>query len=149
MRCPKCSSTETKVIDSRVSKSETSIRRRRECLDCEYRFTTVEEVLREHLRVIKVDQSREDFDRSKMLNGIRKAIEGRPVEMERIDMMIADIVDTLQKEFFDEIPTRAIGEEIMNRLKLIDQIAYVRFAIAYKDIRDIAELEQEISVLNQ
>ncbi|MGE9291919.1 MAG: transcriptional regulator NrdR [Puniceicoccales bacterium] len=149
MRCPKCSSTETKVIDSRVGKSETSIRRRRECLSCEYRFTTVEEVLRENLRVIKVDQSREDFDRSKMLKGIRKAIEGRPVEMERIDMMIADIVDTLQKEFFDEIPSRAIGEEIMNRLKQIDQIAYVRFAIAYKDIRDIAELEQEISVLNQ
>lgn len=149
MRCPKCSSTETKVIDSRVGKSETSIRRRRECLSCEYRFTTVEEVLRENLRVIKVDQSREDFDRSKMLRGIRKAIEGRPVEMERIDMMIADIVDTLQKEFFDEIPSRAIGEEIMNRLKLIDQIAYVRFAIAYKDIRDIAELEQEISVLNR
>ncbi|MBC2601458.1 transcriptional regulator NrdR [Puniceicoccus vermicola] len=149
MRCPKCSSTETKVIDSRVGKSETSIRRRRECLSCEYRFTTIEEVLRENLRVIKMDQSREDFDRSKMLKGIRKAIEGRPVEMERIDMMIADIVDCLQKEFFDEIPSRAIGEEIMNRLKQIDQIAYVRFAIAYKDIRDIAELEQEISVLNQ
>jgi len=149
MKCPKCNSTETKVIDSRVGKSETSIRRRRECLDCEYRFTTLEEVLRENLRVIKVDQSREDFDRAKMLKGIRKAIEGRPVEMERIDMMIADIVDSLQKEFFDEIPSRAIGEEIMNRLKLVDQIAYVRFAIAYKDIRDIAELEQELSVLNR
>ena len=149
MRCPKCSSTETKVIDSRVAKSETSIRRRRECLSCGFRFTTVEEVLRENLRVIKVDQSREDFDRGKMLRGIRKAIEGRPVEMERIDMMIADIVDKLQKEFFDEIPSRAIGEEIMNRLKQIDQIAYVRFAIAYKDIRDIAELEQELSVLNR
>lgn len=149
MRCPKCSSTETKVIDSRVSKSEASIRRRRECLACEYRFTTVEEVLRENLRVIKVDQSREDFDRNKMLNGIRKAIEGRPVEMERIDVMIADIVDRLQKEYFDEIPSRAIGEEIMNSLKLVDQIAYVRFAIAYKDIRDIAELEQEISILNR
>ncbi len=149
MRCPKCSSTETKVIDSRVAKSETSIRRRRECLSCGFRFTTVEEVLRENLRVIKVDRSREDFDRGKMLRGIRKAIEGRPVEMERIDMMIADIVDKLQKEFFDEIPSRAIGEEIMSRLKQIDQIAYVRFAIAYKDIRDIAELEQELSVLTR
>ena len=149
MRCPKCSSTETKVIDSRASKSETSIRRRRECLSCEYRFTTVEEVLRENLRVVKMDRSREDFDRTKMLGGIRKAIEGRPVEMERIDMMIADIVDKLQKEFCDEIPSRAIGEEIMNRLKQIDQIAFVRFAIAYKDIRDIAELEQELSVLDR
>tara|TARA_R100000027_G_scaffold38992_1_gene28865 strand:+ start:5768 stop:6181 length:414 start_codon:yes stop_codon:yes gene_type:complete len=137
------------VIDSRVGKSESCIRRRRECLSCEYRFTTIEEVLRENLRVIKMDQSREDFDRSKMLRGIKKAIESRPVEMERIDMMISEIVDTLQKEFCDEIPSRAIGEEIMNRLKLIDQIAYVRFAIAYKDIRDIAELEQEISVLNR
>jgi len=149
MRCPKCSSTETKVIDSRMSKSETSIRRRRECLACGYRFTTVEEVLRENLRVIKVDQSREDFDRNKVLRGIKKAVEGRPVEMERIDVMIADIVDKLQKEYFDEIPTRAIGEEIMNRLKQIDQIAYVRFAIAYKDIRDIAELEQELSYLSR
>ncbi|MEM0967610.1 MAG: transcriptional regulator NrdR [Verrucomicrobiota bacterium] len=149
MRCPKCSSTETKVVDSRVGKTETSIRRRRECISCGFRFTTTEEVLRENLRVIKMDQSREDFDRNKVMKGIRKAIEGRPVEMERVEMMIADIVDTLQKEFFDEIPTKAIGEEIMNRLKLIDQIAYVRFAIAYKDIRDIAELEQEISVFNR
>jgi len=137
------------VIDTRVSRSETSIRRRRECLSCGFRFTTVEEVLRENLRVIKVDESREEFDRAKILRGINKAVEGRPVDREQIDMMIADVIDILQKQFFDEIPTRAIGEEIMKRLKEIDQIAYVRFAIAYKDIRDIAELELEISLLNR
>lgn len=116
---------------------------------CGFRFTTVEEVLRENLRVIKMDESREEFDRSKVLRGINKAVEGRPVDREQIDMMIADVVDVLQKQYFDEIPTRAIGEEIMKRLKEIDQIAYVRFAIAYKDIRDIAGLEQEISLLSR
>lgn len=149
MLCPKCSSDETKVVDTRVSKSGLSIRRRRECLACEYRFTTLEEIVRENLRVIKMDQSREDFDRGKMLRGILKALDGRPVEMEQVDMMIADVLDSLEKRYHDEIPSRAIGEEIMNRLKDIDQIGYVRFAIAYKDIRDIAELEQEISTLSR
>lgn len=145
MRCPKCGFPDTKVLDTRLSKNNASIRRRRECLDCEYRFSTVEEVLRENLRVIKVDGSREDFDRNKILNGIRKATDGRPVEMERIDMMVTEIIDRLEKQFPTEIPSRAIGEEVMNQLRHIDELAYVRFAIAYKNIRDIAGLEQELS----
>ena len=149
MRCPKCSSTDTKVVDTRVAKDETSIRRRRECLDCGLRFTTVEEVLRENIRVIKMDNTREEFDRRKILSGVRKALDGRPVEMERIEMMIANIVDTLDKRHFGEIPSRAIGEEVMKHLLEIDKIAYVRFAIAYKDIRDIAQLEEEISSLTR
>ncbi len=145
MRCPKCGYPDTRVLDTRLAKNNASIRRRRECLDCEYRFSTVEEVLRENLRVIKVDGSREDFDRNKILNGIRKATDGRPVEMERIDMMVTEIIDRLEKRFLSEIPSRAIGEEVMNQLRHIDELAYVRFAIAYKNIRDIAGLEQELS----
>lgn len=149
MRCPKCHSTDNKVVDTRIAKDETSIRRRRECLACGHRFTTVEEVLRENIRVIKLDNSREDFDRQKILNGVRKALDGRPVELERIEMMINEIVDTLDKRYFGEIPSRAIGEEVMKHLVEIDKIAYVRFAIAYKDIRDIAQLEEEISSLSR
>lgn len=145
MRCPKCRHPDTKVLDTRLAKNSASIRRRRECLACEHRFSTVEEVLRESLRVIKVDGSREDFDRNKILNGIRKATDGRPVEMERIDMMVTEVIDRLEKRYPSEIPSRAIGEEVMNQLRHIDELAYVRFAIAYKNIRDIAGLEQELS----
>ncbi|MGF1530972.1 MAG: transcriptional regulator NrdR [Puniceicoccaceae bacterium] len=145
MRCPSCGHPESKVLDTRMAKNNASIRRRRECLACEYRFSTVEEILRENLRVIKVDGSREDFDRNKILNGIRKATDGRPVEMERIDMMVSELIDRLEKRYPGEIPTRAIGEEIMEQLRHIDELAYVRFAIAYKNIRDIAELEEQLS----
>jgi len=132
------------VIDSRGSRADASIRRRRECTECGYRFTTVEEVLRESLRVIKRDATREDFSRDKLFRSVRKAIEGRPVDLEQVEMMLADLVDQLEREFGFEIPTRAIGEEIMNRLRRVDQMAFVRFAIAYKDIEDIAELDREL-----
>jgi len=132
------------VIDSRGSRADASIRRRRECTECGHRFTTVEEVLRESLRVIKRDATREDFSRDKLFRSVRKAIEGRPVDLEQVEMMLADLVDQLEREFGFEIPTRAIGEEIMNRLRRVDQMAFVRFAIAYKDIEDIAELDREL-----
>lgn len=144
MRCPKCASLETKVLDTRTGKNETSIRRRRECLSCEYRFTTIEEVLRADLQVVKRDGRREDFDRNKMLGGLRKAIEKRPIEVMQIEMLIADIMATLEKEYDQEIPSQAVGELIMQRLKHLDQIAYVRYASVYKDFRDLTELAQEI-----
>jgi transcriptional repressor NrdR len=147
MRCPKCHYTETKVVDTRLSKSGLAIRRRRECLRCNYRFTTTEEVLRENMRVVKVDGSREEFSHAKILRGIRKAMEGRPVEMERLEMLIAGVMEKMEREYVDEIPTRAIGEAVMEGLKDLDKIGYVRFAIAYKDIRDIAQLEEEISAI--
>ncbi|MGJ8653686.1 MAG: transcriptional regulator NrdR [Opitutaceae bacterium] len=144
MRCPKCASLETKVLDTRTGKNETSIRRRRECLSCEYRFTTIEEVLRADLQVVKRDGRREDFDRNKMLGGLRKAVEKRPIEVMQIEMLIADIMATLEKEYDQEIPSQAVGELIMQRLKHLDQIAYVRYASVYKDFRDLTELAQEI-----
>lgn len=147
MRCPKCSSIETKVLDTRTGKNETSIRRRRECLDCGYRFTTIEEVLRADLQVVKRDGRREDFDRGKILGGLKKAVEKRPIDVVQIEMLIADVLTALEQEYDHEIPAKAIGEQIMLRLKHLDQIAYVRYASVYKDFRDLAELAQEINDL--
>lgn len=147
MQCPKCTHADTKVLDTRLGKNNLSIRRRRQCLGCGYRFTTIEEILREGLVVVKRNGAREDFDRIKMLAGIRRAAEKRPIEAEQIEMMIVEMIDELEREFGSEIPSKAIGELIMNRLKEIDQIAYVRFASVYKDFRDIEELAAEISDL--
>jgi len=147
MQCPKCSHTDTKVLDTRLGKNNLSIRRRRQCLGCGYRFTTIEEILREGLVVVKRNGAHEDFDRAKMLAGIRRACEKRPIEAEQIEMMMVEIIDELEREHASEIPSQAIGEQIMTRLRNIDQIAYVRFASVYKDFRDIEELANEISEL--
>ena len=147
MRCSKCASIDTKVLDTRTGKNENSIRRRRECLACGFRFTTIEEVLRVNLQVVKRDGRREDFDRVKMLGGLKKAVEKRPIDVLQIEMLIADVLTSLEKEFDHEIPAHAIGEQIMFRLKHLDQIAYVRYASVYKDFRDLTELAQEINEL--
>lgn len=149
MRCPKCTSLETKVLDTRTGKNETSIRRRRECLDCGYRFTTIEEVLRADVQVVKRDGRREDFNRAKMLGGLKKAIEKRPIDVMQIEMLVADVLASLEQEYDHEIPSKAIGEHLMQRLKHLDQIAYVRYASVYKDFRDLSELAQEIIDLKQ
>ncbi len=147
MRCPKCTSANTKVLDTRTSKNETSIRRRRECLECGYRFTTIEEVLRADLQVVKRDGRREDFDRAKMLGGLKKAVQKRPIDVMQIEMLIADALAALEKEYDHEIPAKAVGEQIMSRLKHLDKIAYVRYASVYKDFRDLDELAEEIDAL--
>lgn len=147
MRCPRCTSTEDRVIDSRVSKDGTAIRRRRECVDCGHRFTTTETVLREGLVVIKRDGRREEFDRAKILNGLRKACQKRPIDAEQLHMLIEDVIDRLEARFEGEVPARAIGEEVMEQLRRIDGVAYIRFASVYKDIRDLADLVDEIQNL--
>jgi len=149
MQCPKCSHNDTRVIDSRTSKSGLAIRRRRVCQKCEHRFTTSEELVREGLYVLKNDGRREEFDRAKIISGLRRACEKRPIELEQINMLVADVTAELESEFDNEVPTRAIGERIMNRIKNIDKIAFVRFASVYKDFRDIHELAAEISNLKQ
>lgn len=149
MNCPKCGSRDTRVVDSRTYRDGSAIRRRRLCSACDYRFTTIEEVVREGLYVIKADGRREEFDRNKILAGLRRACEKRPIEVERIEMLISDVTATLESEFENEIPTRAIGERIMNKLKSIDKIAYVRFASVYKDFRDINDLANEITELRK
>jgi transcriptional repressor NrdR len=149
MHCPKCGTKDTRVIDSRVSSSGLAIRRRRACQSCGYRFSTTEEMISEDLFVIKHDGRREPFDRNKLLNGIKRAVEKRPVDGEQIEMLVADVLTDLEGEFDAEIPSRAIGERVMNRLKAIDQIAYVRFASVYKQFRDIDELAKEIDGLQK
>lgn len=149
MRCPKCTSLETKVLDTRTGKNETSIRRRRECLDCGARFSTIEEVLRADLQIVKRDGRREDFDRNKILGGLKKAVEKRPIDAMQIEMLVADVLAALEREHDHEIPAKAVGEQIMNQLKQLDKIAYVRYASVYKDFRDLAELAREINALEE
>ena len=147
MRCPKCTSIEDKVIDSRIARDGNSIRRRRECLECNYRFTTTEAVVRDGLFVIKRDGRREDFDREKLVHSIRAALHKRPVDAEQITMLVEDVIDEVEAKYEAEIPTQAIGDGIMRRLRKIDQVAYVRFASIYKEFRDVSEFMTEINSL--
>ena len=147
MLCPKCRSLNNKVIDSRLSKNEVSIRRRRQCLDCDFRFSTIEEIMRSELQVVKRDGRREDFDRNKLINGLKKAVENRPIERLQIEILISEVTAELNKEYDQEIPAKVIGDLIMDRLKSLDKIAYVRYASVYKDFRDINEFAKEISEL--
>jgi transcriptional repressor NrdR len=144
MRCPKCTSIEDKVIDSRISREGTTIRRRRECLECGHRYTTTEMVVREDLIVIKHDGRREPFEREKIVRAIRAACHKRPVDIEQINMAVEDIVDQLEVKYGTEIPSSAVGEACMERLRTIDKVAYVRFASVYKEFRDVAEFMDEL-----
>ena len=147
MRCPKCTSIEDKVIDSRISKEGSTIRRRRECLECGHRYSTTEGLVRDGLVVIKRDGRREEFSREKLVHAVRAACHKRPVDAEQITMLIEDVIDMLDAQFENEIPSRAIGDAVMQRLRTVDQVAYVRFASVYKEFRDVAEFMQEISTL--
>jgi transcriptional repressor NrdR len=148
MRCPKCQARDDKVIDSRAIKDETVIRRRRECLSCEHRFTTYEEIERDDLRVLKRDGRYETFDRKKLVTGIDKACEKRPVSREAIERSVNEMIDELVKAYGDEIPTKAIGDKIMVHLRRLDEVAYVRFASVYRKFRDIKEFVNEVQSLN-
>jgi transcriptional repressor NrdR len=136
------------VIDSRAIKDETVIRRRRECLACEHRFTTYEEIERDDLRVLKRDGRYETFDRKKLITGIDKACEKRPVSREAIERTVNEMIDELVKTYGDEIPTKAIGDKIMLHLRRLDEVAYVRFASVYRKFRDIKEFVNEVQSLN-
>ena len=149
MRCPKCTSVEDKVIDSRISKEGNTIRRRRECLECGHRFTTIENLVRDGIVVIKRDERREEFDREKLLHAIRAACHKRPVDLEQITMIVDDVIDALEAQDEREIPSRFIGEEVMRHLRRIDQVAYVRFASVYKEFRDVSDIMEEISNLGK
>ncbi len=147
MRCPKCGNTEDKVLDSRETKNGAVIRRRRQCLGCQYRFTTYEQVQREGWWVTKRDGRREKFDRDKLRSGIEKACEKRPVSREQIEMQVEEIMDEIEKEFDREVPSTAIGEKVMKHLRQMDEVAYVRFASVYRQFRDIKEFADEIQNL--
>jgi transcriptional repressor NrdR len=147
MRCPKCTSIEDKVIDSRISKEGNTIRRRRECLECGARFTTTEVLVRDGIIVLKHDGRREDFDRDKLTRSVRAACHKRPIDAERITMLVDDVMDILEAQHDGEIPSHSIGEGVMEQLRKIDHVAYVRFASVYKEFRDVAEFVSEIKGL--
>ena len=145
MKCPHCGYNDSKVLDSRDV--DDGVRRRRQCLSCDSRFTTYERVQKTGLFVIKKDKRRELFDKSKLLNGIRKAFEKRPVAANVIDKVADDIEAELYKQGRQEVQSAVIGDMVMTGLKQIDQIAYIRFASVYRDFADITKLKQEVDNL--
>jgi transcriptional repressor NrdR len=147
MKCPFCGSAESKVIDSRPTDEGTIIRRRRECIECEKRFTTYEKIESIPLRVIKKDKSREMFDSQKLLNGIMRACEKRPVTMEQLQNIVDEIENDIFSTLDKEISTKEIGQKVMDALKKIDEVAYVRFASVYRQFKDIDTFMQELSAL--
>ncbi len=144
MRCPFCGFSEAKVVDSRASKEGDSIRRRRECLKCERRFTTYERIEEVAQMVIKKDGRREPFDRWKIKSGILKSCEKRPVSLDQVEALIDDIERTLFNSSEHEVSTSAIGQAVMERLKRLDQVAYVRFASVYREFKDLNEFMSEL-----
>lgn len=144
MRCPYCSSIDNKVVDSRLGKEGESIRRRRECLKCEGRFTTYERVEEVLPSVIKKDGRRETFDRMKILSGLKKACEKRPISMEMLEKTVEGIEKALQDKGMKEIPSTIVGEEVMESLHKLDEVAYVRFASVYRSFKDINEFMSEL-----
>lgn len=137
MRCPKCKHQEDKVIDSRSANNGDAIRRRRMCLGCGYRFTTYESVIRAKVRVIKSDGRHEDLSRQKLVNGIQRACEKRPIGAEQIEKIVDGVVDEIENEFEREVPSQVIGQKVMDRLEKLDEVAYVRFASVYRRFKDV------------
>ena len=147
MKCPYCGHPESKVIDSRPADENASIRRRRECLSCAKRFTTYETVESLPMVVIKKDGSRQSFDRQKVLRGMIRACEKRPVALAEVERIADEIEQELQNSMEREIHTEAIGEKVMERLRKVDQVAYVRFASVYRQFKDIDTFMAELNKL--
>lgn len=144
MKCPFCAHNEDKVIDSRSSEEGRSIRRRRECLKCHRRFTTYENIEEASLMVIKKDSRRESFDRKKVLAGLKKACEKRPISTQKLEELADRIEYTLQSKFEKEVDSSDIGELIMELLYNLDEVAYVRFASVYRQFKDINQFMKEL-----
>jgi len=147
MKCPACGYGEDKVIDSRSTKEGMVTRRRRECLQCGHRYTTYEYIEPAQIVVVKKDGRRQEFDRRRILEGIIKACEKRPIPRERIEEVTDAIVTELQSEFRTEIPSTEIGEKVMRHLRDLDEVAYVRFASVYRHFEDITEFMHELRTL--
>ncbi|MBX5481668.1 MAG: transcriptional repressor NrdR [Myxococcaceae bacterium] len=147
MRCPFCQDPENKVIDSRESQEGSVIRRRRECLACQRRFTTYERVEELLPLIVKKDGRREAYDREKLLSGLKKACEKRPVSMEQLEHIADDLERQLQEMGEKEVPSSQIGERLMQALQDLDEVAYVRFASVYRSFRDISEFMSELKEL--
>ena len=147
MRCPFCKRDDSKVLDSRESAEATVTRRRRECLGCHKRFTTYERVEELMPLVVKKDGRREPYDREKLISGLQKAVEKRPVSMAQLEALVAEVEARILERGEKEVPSSVMGEEVMRRLRALDQVAYVRFASVYRSFRDIEEFMDELKGL--
>lgn len=147
MRCPKCGCQEDKVIDSRASREGVTIRRRRQCVGCGYRFTTYEEIERGGLVVLKRDGRREEFSREKLLSGIRKACQKRPVSPKTIEDLLERIVMEVTDRYEREVSSEVIGKLVMDGLRQIDEVAYVRFASVYRRFQEATDFVHEVKKL--
>ena len=149
MRCTKCGGINDKVVDSRESKDGLSVRRRRECLDCGHRFTTYEHLEHSDMRVVKRDGIREPFSREKLLNGLLKACEKRPVSIDILEEAADSIISELEYEESREVLTQVLGARVMAKLEKIDPVAYVRYASVYRQFQDVGEFINEIESLGR
>ena len=149
MLCPKCRSLDDKVIDSRGSREGATIRRRRECLQCGHRFTTYEEIEHEGLMVIKRDGRREEFSRDKLFSGLKKACQKRPISPKIIEDMLDRIVSDITNKYENEVPGTVIGERVMDELRELDEVAYVRFASVYRRFQEATDFVHEINKLEE
>jgi transcriptional repressor NrdR len=148
MRCPKCGSTDDKVIDSRQSRDASTIRRRRECLKCKYRFTTYEEIERTDLRVIKRDRTHEQFDRRKLVNSIARAFEKRSVSLVTLEQMVDEIVHGLETSG-REVHSSVIGTKVLEKLRDLDEVAYLRYASVHRHFADVDQFVEAIHALGK
>jgi transcriptional repressor NrdR len=147
MRCPKCGCQDDKVIDSRASREGATIRRRRQCISCGFRFTTYEEVEHEGLQVLKRDGRREEFSKEKLLSGIKKACQKRPISPKIIEDLVEGIVNEVSDKYEREVPGEVIGKLVMERLRQIDDVAYVRFASVYRRFQEATDFVHEVKKL--
>jgi len=145
MKCPFCKLDEDKVVDSRSSGDGSVIRRRRECLKCHRRYTTYEKVERATIRVVKKDGRREDFDAKKILSGLEKACQKRPVPTERLEQIATEIETQIYENFDNEVPSSEIGKLVMEKLRDLDKVAYIRFASVYREFKDITDFMKEMT----
>lgn len=149
MRCSQCQSEDTKVVESRDVAGGVAIRRRRECLECQFRFTTYERIEQPQIIVVKNDGNRELFSREKLLSGLRKACEKTPVTSAQLELLVEDIEKELYARHESEVPSGAIGDYVMDRLAVLNEVAYVRFASVYRQFRDISGFERELNKMKR
>ena len=147
MKCPYCTHLDSKVLDSRTTEENTTIRRRRECLQCEKRFTTYERLDQLPMMVVKRNGSRERFDRDKILNGLLRSSEKRPISRRNLEGIVKVVEQKIRKKMADEIKSTVIGELVMDNLKQLDEVAYVRFASVYRQFKDIETFKKELDKL--
>ena len=147
MRCPKCGCQDDKVIDSRASREGATIRRRRECIGCNYRFTTYEEIERGGLFVVKRDGRREEFSKEKLFSGVKKACQKRPVSPKAMEDLVENVVNEVTDKYEREVPAEFIGKLVMDSLRELDEVAYVRFASVYRRFQEATDFVQEVKKL--